>query len=124
MPLFRKKFHAGSFGDIPKPAPFYDTIPQTEEVPVYDKTGKQVSTIVNNTFVKVPVPIEKLRNDGLTCDMFSIENLEKSGVMQTLVTQSQFSDDIHHVGEITDAIEGIDFSEYVEDINNEPSKTE
>lgn len=124
MPLFRKKFHAGSCGDIPKPAPFYDTIPQTEEVPVYDKTGKQVSTIVNNTFVKVPVPIEKLRNDGLTCDMFSIENLEKSGVMQTLVTQSQFSDDIHHVGEITDAIEGIDFSEYVEDINNEPSKTE
>lgn len=124
MPLFRKKFHAGSVGDLPKPAPFYDTVPQTEEVPVYDKTGKQVSSIVNNTFVKVPVPLEKLRNDGLTCDMFSIDNLEKSGVLQTLVTQSQFSDDIHHVGEITDAIEGIDFSEYVEDINNEPSKTE
>lgn len=124
MPLFRKKFHSSSVGDIPKPAPFYDTVPQTEELPVYNKNGKQVSTIVNNTFLKVPVPIEKLRNDGLTCDMFSIENLEKSGVMQTLVTQSQFSDDIHHVGEITDVIEGIDFSEYVEDSNNEPSKTE
>ena len=49
-------------------------------VPIYDSKGNKVSEHYVSSVVKEEIPIERLRHDGLTVDMFSLQTQIDAGV--------------------------------------------
>lgn len=85
---------------------------------VYDDKGKEVAKrIARMPFVE-PIPLSELANDGVTCDMFSIENLQKAGVSLQPVTAKFFGMSLDARSAAIETLNETDFDVLVsEDVN-------
>lgn len=108
-----------------KPCKKYSPVPRfciservTEELPIYNEKGKKVSTYIRKRFQIKQIPLSEFENEGVTADMFSIENLQRAGIEPKLVTTPLLKSTLDERSLVQDFIEGTDFETLIE------SKTE
>lgn len=86
----------------------------TEELPVYNEKGKKVSTFIRKRFQTKQIPLSEFENEGVTADMFSIENLQRAGIEPKLVTTPLIKSTLEQRSIVQDYIEGTDFETLLE----------
>lgn len=59
---------------------FMQSFTEEIETPVYNNKGQEVTKIKETVQKQLPVPIEVVRHDGLTVDMFSFAAQQDAGV--------------------------------------------
>lgn len=61
-------------------ATFLESSIEEMEVPVYNETGKVVNKVIERRVVRKTIPRSVLENEGLSCEMFTVENLQRAGI--------------------------------------------
>lgn len=119
MSILRKKINPCKPCKKNSPVPRFCVSEQVkEELPIYDTKGKKVSTYIRKRFRIKQIPLSEFENEGVTADMFSIENLQRAGIEPKLVTSPLIHATLEQRSVVQDFIEDTDFEELIE-----PSKS-
>lgn len=102
------------------PAPrFIKSVRKTFDVPVYDKNGKLIQTIRRKVVERQFIDQKEFLNEGIDCDMFSVENLQKAGINPQIIQTPLLKATLEQQSVVTDYIEGLDYDSFVEEIKEQ-----
>lgn len=97
---------------------FVDSVVVRESVPRTAITGdgKKVTLKgVQDVLVDKPIPVEELEHRGVSCEMFTIENLERAGIEMKQITTPLFTPQLDSLDSFADSIEkNVDVSDLTE----------
>lgn len=83
-------------------------------------------SIVSSSYVDVPfieeVPFSELANDGVTCEMFSLENIISSGIPLKSVSRPLYSMSLDSRSNVVDYLNSDNFSSTLNSLNQNQSE--
>lgn len=100
-------------------AVFVDASIVEVEEPVYNEKGKVIDKRLVKQVKRVVIPRSVLENEGLSCEMFTIENLKKAGVdpfKQTPITSPMLGNSIDSV---SFAQQQLNDENFIKDLDNQ-----
>lgn len=113
------------FGMVPIPdfkrTPFQRTVLKKVVQSVIDSLGNKVSERKCNVSVCEIIPQDEFFNPSVTADMFSIENLQASGIELRRVTTPLFTATPDEKAAFVQHVEGFDFDSLLDVLPSEPS---
>lgn len=93
---------------------FYRAAQKQVKRKIYDDDGN----VVREDFLSVPfqeeIPVEELEHRGVSCDMFTIENMQAAGVELSPITKPLFGITIDQRSLITEQVENFDYDSLTE----------
>ena len=117
--MFRKKM---SNLETPNPSDclkreFVEGVVEEFQNNVTDKNGNIIKVHKVRKVTYHPIPIESWEHQGIDCDMFSVTNMLRSGVLPPASSAKQITASLEDVNFVADEIENIDFEELEKDDN-------
>lgn len=104
-------------------ASFLESSIEELEVPVYNETGKVINKFIEKRVIRKTIPQSVLENEGLSCEMFTVENLHRSGIdvmKQNPITKSFYRGSLDGISAAYDILNDENILSNLEkDITNE-----
>lgn len=100
-------------------AQFVDSSIVEVEEPIYNEKGKVIDKRLVKQVKRTVIPRSVLENEGLSCEMFTIDNLQKAGVdpfKQTPITSPMLGNSIDSV---SFAQEQLNDENFINELNNQ-----
>lgn len=104
--------------DVPKQT-FYRSERKKAIRSICDENGKKLNEETIEVIVKTPISASELEHEGMTCEMFSIENLQRSGVDPTKekpITRPLFRGSLDDISFVTEQLNN---TEYINNLEKE-----
>lgn len=115
-PTILRSCHCGcspSLGDNIVPV-FCESKIQERLVSIHDSNGKKIKEVVSRTPFRSPISKDVLEHSGESCDMYTLENLERAGVTLTTITTPFYRPSLADSSQTLDYLENFDTNQLIE----------